>query len=196
MDDAGPDAAVTLRATANRILACTRCRLHRGRTNAVPGEGSPGAAVLFLGEAPGRDEDAAGRPFVGSAGKILRKAIEAARLPPGQVFITNTVKCRPPCNRAPRTDELAACRPYLAVQIAAVRPKVIVTLGSTALRGLTGSRQKVSEARKADLSFQGISVRATYHPAAILYNRKLEPELRNDLRKVARRIRSHRRGDV
>jgi DNA polymerase len=144
--------------------------------------------LFLIGEAPGREEDAVGRPFVGSAGKVLNKALAAARLSRKDVFITNGVKCRPPANRAPRADEIEACRPYLQSQIEVVRPRVLVTLGSTALRGLLGPGPPLSEVRGKDLAFDGIPVRSTYHPAAVLYNRRLEAALRTDLRTVARRV--------
>ncbi len=179
---------MVLEETAAKVRECTLCRLHRGRTRAVPGEGPIDADVFLIGEAPGREEDAIGRPFVGSAGKVLNKALAAAHLSRKDVFITNVVKCRPPANRAPKTDEIEACRPYLRSQIEAVRPKVLVTLGSTALRGLLGPGSLMSEARGNDLAFDGIPVRSTYHPAALLYNRRFEAALRNDLREVARRV--------
>ncbi len=182
--------AAVLGKTADAIRRCTLCRLHASRTNAVPGDGPLDADVVLIGEAPGREEDASGRPFVGSAGKILDRALRAARLPRGSVFITNVVKCRPPANRAPRADEMETCRPYLMTQVATVRPKVLVTLGSTALRGLLGSGMDLREARRKPLVFEGVPVVATYHPAAVLYNRRLEGTIRTDLRKAARLSRS------
>ncbi|TLZ57966.1 MAG: NUDIX domain-containing protein [Methanobacteriota archaeon] len=126
--------AIILEDIASKVRGCTLCRLHQSRTCAVPGEGPIDAHVFLIGEAPGRQEDAAGQPFVGSAGKVLNKALAAARLSREDVFITNVVKCRPPANRAPTADEIEACRPYLRSQIEAVRPRVLVSLGSTALR--------------------------------------------------------------
>ena len=185
---AGPDEerAELLTRAASEVRACTLCRLHEGRNLAVPGVGPLDAAVFLIGEAPGREEDARGEPFVGSAGKILDKALAAARLPRRSVFITNVVKCRPPANRGPRSDEIETCRPYLMTQIAAVRPKVLVTLGSTALKGLLGTGVELKDARGKTLAFGDIPVLPTYHPAAILYNRRLEPTLRSDLRKAAK----------
>jgi len=185
---AGPDEerVALLETTADEVRSCTLCRLHAGRTHAVPGEGPLGADVFLIGEAPGREEDAIGVPFVGSAGKILDKALAAARILRSSVFITNVVKCRPPANRGPRSDEIESCRPYLMTQIAAVRPKVLVTLGSTALKGLLGIGIELKDARGKTLAFGDIPVLPTYHPAAILYNRRLEPTLRNDLRKAAK----------
>ena len=145
---------------------------------------------MLIGEAPGREEDASGRPFVGAAGRILDKALQAARLPRGSVFVTNVVKCRPPANRAPRADETESCHPYLMTQLDAVRPKVVVTLGSTALRGLLGPGLDLKAARTKPLAFHDIAVVATYHPAAVLYNRRLEATIRSDLKKAARLVRS------
>jgi len=110
-----------LAALGDRVRACTLCRLHEGRAHAVPGEGPLDPPVLLVGEAPGREEDASGRPFVGAAGRVLDKALRAAGLPRDAVFVTNVVKCRPPGNRAPKADEMEACRPYLLAQIELVR---------------------------------------------------------------------------
>jgi len=178
--------AEALEGIAASVRVCTRCRLHKGRAHAVPGEGLLDADLFVIGEAPGRQEDASGRPFVGSAGKVLDHALTAAQLSRQDVFITNLVKCRPPGNRPPRTDEIEACRPYLMRQIDAVRPKVLVTLGSTSLQGLLGSRIELAETRGKRLDVDGSAVLPTYHPAAVLYNRRLERVLRNDLREAAR----------
>ncbi len=177
-----------LAATADTIRGCTLCRLHAGRTHAVPGEGPVYAPVLLVGEAPGRDEDLSGRPFVGRAGRILNAALEDASLSRDSVYITNVVKCRPPGNRRPKPDEMVACRMYLMGQIACVQPKIIVTLGATALRGVLGRPHELQAARGERLQLGGIRVVATYHPAAVLYNRSLERELRRDLRNVARAV--------
>ncbi len=175
--------------TASRVVRCTLCRLHEGRKQAIPGEGSVDASVLFVGEAPGKEEDSTGRPFVGSAGKVLRRLLTSAGLSPDDVFITNVVKCRPPGNRGPKADEVEACRSYLLTQIEAVRPKVLVTLGATALRAVLGPGPELKSARSNVLRFGETPVLSTYHPAAVLYNRKLERELRQDLRRVSRMLR-------
>ena len=180
------EAVGALRAIADRVRRCTLCRLHATRLHAVPGEGPGAVDVLIVGEAPGRDEDASGRPFVGRAGRILDAALGAAGLPRESVFITNLVKCRPPGNRRPKRDEWEACRPYLVGQIASLRPKAVITLGDTALRGLLGPGHGLRLDRGRSLGYAGVPVIATYHPAAILYNRKLEAALRRDLRKVSR----------
>ena len=179
------EARQALETMADTIRACALCRLASGRRCAVPGEGPVRAAILLVGEAPGRDEDASGQPFVGRAGRVLDSALAAAQLPRDSVFITNVVKCRPPGNRRPKPDEVAACRPYLVGQIAFVRPRAIVTLGATALRALLGPGHELKESRGKPLRFGGIPVVATYHPAGVLYNRALEARLRRDLRKVA-----------
>ncbi len=184
--------AAVLEETASAIRACTLCRLHVSRTNAVPGEGPVDAPLFLIGEAPGRHEDASGKPFAGAAGKILEKALAAARIPRHSVFITNVVKCRPPANRAPRADEIEACQPYLMTQIASVHPKVVVTLGSTALRGLLGPGLDLHRSRGKALFIDSVPVLPTYHPAAILYNRRLEGALRSDLRKAAGMFQSGR----
>jgi DNA polymerase len=177
---------------ATAVRGCTRCRLHATRIHAVPGEGPIDASVFVIGEAPGRDEDALGRPFVGAAGKILDKALQVAGLPREETFITNVVKCRPPANRAPKADEIASCRPYLLAQIEAVRPKVAITLGATALRGLVGHPVSFKQARGQAIEFAGVLVLPTYHPAAVLYNRRLEVAIRRDLRAAARVLTSGR----
>src|SRR3989442_7388981 len=168
-----------------RILACTLCRLNEGRARAVPGEGPAGAKLFLVGEAPGRHEDEQGRPFVGAAGKVLDAALERAGLG-RDVFITNVVKCRPPENRKPRADEIAACRPYLVAQVRAVRPSVLVALGDTAVSGLLGASVDLAGARRTVRRFEQNPVLATYHPAAPLYNRRLTKEVEADLAPAVR----------
>ena len=179
---------------AARIRACTLCRLHKGRTHAVPGEGPVGARLFLVGEGPGRHEDDVGRPFVGAAGKVLDAALLNAGLGREDVFLTNAVKCRPPENRTPRADEVAACRPYLVAQIEAVRPRVLVTLGDTAVMGLLGPTLDLATARRKRLRFEGLPLVATYHPAAVLYRRSLSKVLERDLARAARIARGRRGG--
>src|SRR5437870_12623357 len=150
---------------AAKVRECTLCRLRRNRTRAVPGEGAVDADLFLIEEAPGRQEDAAGRPFVGSAGKVLNRALTAARISRKDVFITNLVKCRPPANRAPKADELEACRPYVRSQIEAVRLRVLVTLSSTALRSLQWAGSRLAEVRWRNLILVRLPVPATYQPA-------------------------------
>lgn len=177
---------------AAQVRICTRCRLHVGRVHAVPGEGPIGAPLFFVGEAPGRSEDSSGRPFVGSAGRILEAALEAARVRRRSVFIANLIRCRPPGNRRPRADEIEACRPYLLGEIEAVRPSVLVTLGGTALRALLGPKPTLRDARGKVFALRSIPLVPTYHPAAILYNRRLERFLLHDVRSAARLSRRRR----
>ena len=178
---------------ATRIRTCTLCRLHEGRTLAVPGEGPPDARIFLVGEAPGRHEDDSGRPFVGAAGRMLDAALGKAGLTRKDVFITNVVKCRPPENHRPRADEIEACHPYLVAQVRAVRPRVLVALGDTAVTGLLGPQVDLASARKGHPRFERIPIVATYHPAAILYNRALFDDLREDIEKAARLARVPRR---
>lgn len=179
------ESARVLQEIAAQVRVCTRCRLHEGRTNAVPGEGPNRARVLLLGEAPGQAEDATGRPFVGRAGKVLDRALDAADLDRESVFITNVVKCRPPSNRKPKPDEIAACAPYLAAQIEVLRPRVVVTLGATALRRLSKSGGRLRDLRGRLIDAPDARIVATYHPAAIRYGRDREARLQEDLRTAA-----------
>ncbi len=180
------DPAAALEGLATRVRACEKCRLHRGRTHAVPGEGPPGARLFLIGEAPGRQEDETGRPFVGAAGRLLTKFLADAGTSRARVFITSVVKCRPRENRTPRIDEIDACHAYLEAQIAWVGPRVIVTMGATALRGLLGPGIDLHAARRRRKRYRGIPVFATYHPAAVLYNRRLAAVVARDLARANR----------
>ena len=175
-----------LRAIAEKIARCQLCPLHASRTRAVPGEG-PAAWIMLLGEAPGAQEDLQGRPFVGSAGRFLDELLAEARIRRESVFITNVVKCRPPSNRIPRAGEIAACRPHLEAQIAALRPKLICTMGAiatrTAIRG--GS---IKQLRGTPQDKGGIVYFPVLHPAASLYDPKLGDLLRSDFRTLGRII--------
>src|SRR5436309_2587037 len=177
-----------LPALAAKIRRCTWCDLSGSRTHAVPGEGPRNARLVLVGEAPGRNEDAEGRPFVGLAGRVLDEALARAGISRTRTFITNTVKCRPPGNRRPRAKELAACRPYLLAQFAAVRPSAIVTLGQSAAKDVLGPSASLATTRGRWTDFGGTPVLATYHPAAILYNRRLFRILVADLKKARRRM--------
>lgn len=178
--------AAELEAIAARVRACRLCGLHRSRTHAVPGEGPVGAGLVIVGEGPGRQEDESGRPFVGAAGRLLTRLLEQAGTSRAAVFITNAVKCRPPENRAPRRDEIDACRPYLASQIALVGPRAIVTMGASALHGLLGSSVDLAAARRRRRRYRGIPVFATYHPSAVRYDRGLANVIARDLARAAR----------
>jgi DNA polymerase len=151
---------------------------------AVPGEGDRNARIFLVGEAPGREEDKLGRPFVGAAGRVLNESLNKAGLRREDVFVTSVLKCRPPGNRNPRRDEVEKCRPYLEACIEAVDPVVVVALGSFAHRALAGRQIKVSEARRDTWEYRGRPLVSTYHPAGVLYNRKLEESLSADLKKA------------
>jgi uracil-DNA glycosylase len=151
------------------IGECTRCRLSAGRTQIVFGDGAPDAALLFVGEGPGEQEDLQGVPFVGRAGELLTQMIEKGlRVPRSAVYICNIVKCRPPGNRTPLADEVATCRTFLDGQIDAVRPKVIVALGKPATSLLLGREVSITRVRGIWQQYRGIAVMPTFHPAFIL----------------------------
>jgi len=168
-----PDAAA-LEAIAAQARVCTRCTLCQTRTNAVPGEGTGAARILLVGEAPGRNEDAIGRPFCGAAGKLLDLALAEARIDRSAAFVTSIVKCRPPGNRDPTPQEKEACRPYLVGQVEALRPRVLVALGRHGLHGLQGevAPEFASLAGTFQPSPWGIPVFVSLHPAAVIYRQK------------------------
>ncbi|HXN70953.1 MAG TPA: uracil-DNA glycosylase [Candidatus Acidoferrales bacterium] len=163
---------------------CTRCKLHKGRTNIVFGVGSLKAQLVFVGEGPGRDEDIKGEPFVGRAGKLLTQMIEAMGLRREDVYICNVVKCRPPENRLPEKDEITTCSPFLFRQIDVIRPKVICCLGSCASQTLLQTTQGISRFRGEWFDFRGSKLIATYHPAYLLRNPNAKGEVWKDLQKV------------
>lgn len=163
------------------VLNCPRCRLALSRTNVVVGDGPLDAKIFFIGEAPGRSEDKAGKPFVGAAGKILSEALAKAGIDRSSVYITNVVKCRPPENRVPMKDEIAACNPYLRKQLAVIKPRVIVLLGKTAAEEFLQRKVNMKEEHGKVLSHDGANVVIAYHPAAVIYSRKLMDILVEDL---------------
>lgn len=171
---------------AARIVGCTRCRLHEQRTNTVFGEGDPCAKLMFIGEGPGADEDAQGRPFVGRAGQKLNDMIAAMGLKREQVYIGNVVKCRPPGNRVPADDEMETCMPNLLQQIEIIRPQVIVLLGLTATKAVLRLKLTMSRMRGQWHEFRGIKVMPTWHPSYILrvYTPEVRGQVWNDLQLV------------
>lgn len=182
-------AAGTLRVLAAEVAGCTRCPLAGGRTQTVFGVGDPNAQVVFVGEAPGRDEDLKGEPFVGRAGQLLTDIIERGMgVPRASVYICNVVKCRPPENRNPLPTELAACEPFLVRQLAAIRPKVIVALGKFAAQSLCRTEAPISRLRGQWQSYEGIPVMPTYHPAFLLRNPAAKREVWADIREVMARV--------
>lgn len=170
---------------AEEIRVCTRCELHRTRTNSVPGEGPADARIMFIGEAPGWNEDQQGRPFVGAAGKFLEELLGAAGLKRSDVFITNVVKSRPPGNRDPLPDEIAACAPYLQRQIDAIDPDVIVTLGRFSMaKWFPGERiSRIHGQPKKDGKRLIVPM---YHPAAALHQQALKATILEDFSKLPR----------
>ena len=182
-----PERGAALEAIAAEVRTCTRCRLHEGRARAVPGEGNPQTEVVFIGEGPGRDENLAGRPFVGASGRLLTELIESLGWRREDVFITNVVKCWPPGNRDPQLDEIEACAPFLRRQLAVLDPAVVVTVGKHSLgvfmpgerigrvHGTTRPVDPVTGARDA-LAF------AMYHPAFALYDGSNRQTLLEDIR--------------
>jgi uracil-DNA glycosylase family 4 len=178
-----------LEAIATEVRACTACRLHVGRTQAVPGEGHPSTEVLFVGEGPGYNEDRQGRPFVGAAGSFLTELLGSVGWTRDEVFITNVVKCRPPDNRDPEPDEIAACAPFLRRQVEALDPALIVTLGRHSMgRFMPGARigQVHGTTAPADpeTGAHGADIFAMYHPAAALHQGSLRRTLLDDMARV------------
>jgi uracil-DNA glycosylase len=174
----------TLRKVREDLGDCTRCKLHKTRKNIVFADGNPKAELVFVGEGPGADEDAQGLPFVGRAGKLLNQMIEAMGLRRQDVYICNVVKCRPPENRLPEKDEIAACSPFLLRQLDTISPKVIVCLGACAAQTLLETNRGISQFRGQWLDFRGYKLMATYHPAYLLRNPSAKAEVWKDLQKV------------
>ena len=174
----------SLESIANEVSRCEKCRLCEARRNAVPGEGSKHSMVMFVGEAPGEQEDDQGRPFVGAAGKLLTELLEYVGLRRDEVFITNIVKCRPPNNRPPRKDESAACRNYLERQLRLLRPRVICPMGNSAIRALLSSEESVSGLHGVTFEKDGATYFPMYHPAAALYTFSLRKVMEEDFKKL------------
>ena len=183
-DAASASAAETLTQIRDDLGECTRCKLHSTRHKIVFGDGSQKAQLVFVGEGPGADEDAQGLPFVGRAGKLLTQMIEAMGLKRGDVYICNVVKCRPPGNRQPEPDEVAACSPFLFRQLDSIKPKVIVCLGATAFQTLLGTSRSISHYRGQWLDYRGYRMLPTYHPAYLLRNPAAKADVWKDLQKV------------
>jgi DNA polymerase len=165
-----PEPSPALTQVREALGECMRCKLHKGRKSIVFGVGNPQAWLLFVGEAPGADEDQQGEPFVGKAGQLLTRIIEAMKLTREQVYICNIVKCRPPANRNPEPDEIAACEPFLLAQLQAIQPKLICVLGTVAAQTLLRTREPISKLRGRFYDYHGIPVMPTFHPAYLLRN--------------------------
>ena len=184
----GPEAE-QLAAVCAVASTCTRCRLSEGRNKVVFGSGPAGAELMFIGEGPGAEEDKQGLPFVGRAGELLTKIVQAIDMSRDEVYIANIVKCRPPGNRDPQPDEVAACSGYLEKQIALVRPKVIVALGRIAAQSLLGTDTPIGRMRGQWYKVQGVPTMVTYHPAALLRNPALKRPTWEDMQQVRDRLR-------
>lgn len=178
----------SLLAVREELGECTRCKLGRGRTRLVFGVGDPGAELMFVGEGPGADEDRQGEPFVGRAGQLLTKMIEAMGYRRGQVYIANVVKCRPPENRNPEPDEMEACEPFLRAQIAAIRPKVIVALGKIAVQALLRQTSPISRLRGRWFDYEGVRLMPTFHPAYLLRSPDEKKKAWEDLQLVMKEL--------
>lgn len=174
---------------------CTRCPLHQQRTHVVHTEGNRKARLMFVGEAPGADEDIQARPFVGRAGQLLTKIIEAIGLKREEVLIGNVNRCRPPGNRAPTTEEASMCKPFLLREISVVQPEVIVVLGNTAMKNLLDTREGITRLRGQFQDYKGIKVMPTFHPAYLLRDPSKKRETWEDLKKVRDYLDSHRRSE-
>ena len=179
----------TLEEIAGQVRVCSACPLHASRKNTVPGEGNPNRPdIMLVGEGPGADEDAQGRPFVGEAGQLLDKMIAGMGYKREEVFIANIVKCRPPGNRVPLPEEMNACVPYLKAQIALIQPKIIVALGKTAVQALLQEDVAITKFRGTWCRYEGIDLMPTYHPAYLLRSPGKKGETWADLKTVLAKL--------
>lgn len=167
----------------DQIRVCQKCDLAKGRTNAVPGEGPENAEIMFIGEAPGFHEDRQGRPFVGAAGKLLDELLATIEIKREQVYIGNVIKCRPPQNRDPQPEELAACKPYIDKQLDLIKPKVVITISRFAMARWFPDK-KISEIHGKPKKFGDLVVLPMYHPAAALHQPSLKKVLEEDFKRV------------
>lgn len=171
------------------MSACQRCRLCDARTQVVPGEGNPKATLLLVGEGPGREEDLAGRPFIGAAGQLLDKALAAIGHSRDTAYIANVVKCRPPGNRTPAPDEVAACFFYLRAQVALIQPRVIVLLGACAAKATLGDSMRITRDRGQWVQRKGVWMMPTFHPAALLRDDSKKRPFWEDMKQVREKVR-------
>ncbi|MCL4475738.1 MAG: uracil-DNA glycosylase [Nitrospirae bacterium] len=185
---ASRDKEAALAALREEIGDCQRCKLSKGRKNIVFGEGNPGAVLMFIGEAPGREEDIQARPFVGDAGKLLTRLIEKMGFKREEVYIGNIVKCRPPQNREPEEDEIRTCLPFIQRQVEIISPKVIVSLGRISAQTLIGTKTPISRLRGGFYEYKGIPLMPTFHPAYLLRNPKDKWLVWEDAQRVMERL--------
>ena len=175
---------VTLLSLQKKVKGCMNCSLHETRKSVVFGEGSDKARVVFVGEAPGEEEDLQGRPFVGRAGKLLDELIEKVGLARADVYICNVLKCRPPGNRDPEEGEVEACRDYLVTQLKLIRPRIICTLGRHAYNTLMGTDERITKVRGVLTRYEGVPLLPTYHPSFLLRNSDRLKEAHEDMEKL------------
>lgn len=179
-----PFGKMTIEKLRAEAMACTRCELHKTRQNVVFGEGNENADLVFIGEAPGAEEDQQGRPFVGAAGQLLTKIIEAMKFTREEVYIANVLKCRPPNNRDPLPNEVNHCKPFLTRQLEIIKPKVICVLGTQAARALINSTEGITRMRGQFYMYNGIKVMPTFHPAYLLRNESAKRPVWSDVQKI------------
>ena len=184
LEQTGGDQAAALELLRQQVMPCTACALSESRANLVFGAGSATADVVFIGEAPGRDEDLQGEPFVGRSGQLLTKILAAIDFTRDDVYICNILKCRPPNNRDPQPDEVTVCEPHLKRQLAIIQPRVICCLGRVAAQTLLGTKASLRALRETVHFYEGIPVMATFHPAALLRNPNWKRDTWNDVRKL------------
>jgi DNA polymerase len=178
------DAAAAIKKLAPVVQSCSKCHLAKTRTNVVLGEGNPYAKLMFIGEAPGADEDAQGLPFVGRAGQLLTRIIEAINLKRSDVYICNILKCRPPENRTPAPDEIECCLPFLMEQIRSIRPRIICALGNTAAQTLLRTKTPMNRMRAKFHAFGESILMPTYHPSALLRNPEYKKPTWEDMQMI------------
>lgn len=189
----GPAADIRLadlKSLADLVATCSRCRLAEGRKSVVFGAGNPNADLMLIGEGPGAEEDRQGLPFVGPAGELLTRIIQAIEMKRDDIYIANVVKCRPPGNRDPQPDEVQACRGYLEKQVTLVRPRLLVALGRVAAQALLGNESPIGQLRGRWYQAFGVPTMVTYHPAALLRNPALKRPTWEDMQQVRDRLRS------
>lgn len=185
---ASKDKIKALADVESRVSICVQCHLHQSRTQTVPGAGNPNADLVFVGEAPGYEEDKQGKPFVGKAGHLLTKIIEAMHLTREDVFICNVIKCRPPENRNPEPEEIVTCQPYLIEQLRIIQPKVICAMGKFAAQTLIETTTSISRLRGSWYEYQGIPLMPTFHPAYLLRNPEKKRLVWEDVQQIMARL--------
>jgi DNA polymerase len=178
---------ISLESIQQNVKICKKCNLCSTRKNAVPGEGNVNAEIVFIGEAPGKNEDLHGRPFVGAAGKKLDDALESSGLVRNDVYITNIVKCKPPKNRIPNYEEKTMCSNYLEYELSIINPKIICLLGNTAFNTILDGKE-ISKNHGKLIYRKKRTYFVTFHPAAIIYNQKLEKVFKNDIKKLIKTL--------